>query len=189
MTCSRLFHDLWAMFMIYSISNIFQFFKIPKLSCLIFHFSLTDFSQMMAWGYIEYVKVRRKQFFFNRHGFCSAAICQIGPRLTKIGPKTDHFSMQSGPNPDLNVLQIQTNSIESENSWLFELCGYGWLWKMKLTLTQLSNGAKIIIKICSLYSDLIVSYLLLSRNLHIFCNTLTIPFRPLQPHLDPQHPI
>ena len=60
---------------------------------------------------------------------------------------------------------------------------------MKLTLTQLSNGAKIIIKICSVYSDLIVSYLLLSRNLHIFCNTLTIPFRPLKPHLDPQHPI
>ena len=38
----------------------------------------------------------------------TAAICQIGPRLTKIGPKMDHFSMQNrtksgpkcAPNPD-----------------------------------------------------------------------------------------
>ena len=46
------------------------------------------------------------QFYSKSH--TSAAICQIGPSLTKIGPKTDHFSMQNwaksgpkcAPNPD-----------------------------------------------------------------------------------------
>ena len=39
----------------------------------------------------------------------SAAICQIGPRLTKIGPKMDHLSMQ---NWTKMCSKIRTNTIE-----------------------------------------------------------------------------
>ena len=68
----------------------------------------------MAGEYNLWLKLKLKmslaivlhQFYSKSH--TSAAICQIGPSLTKIGPKTDHFSMQNwaksgpkcAPNPD-----------------------------------------------------------------------------------------
>ena len=55
----------------------------------------------------------RIQLFCVNTVYSSAAICQIGPRLTEIGPKKDHFSMQnrtkmcskSGPIPSIRMFK------------------------------------------------------------------------------------